>query len=283
MRNTLGPKYVVLRPSLAIFDPAGVCPLNLERSEVAFKKMGFDAKIVRAILKQYSSRVAALAKPCRSMAQFAMFCRRIQRIPGVIYTEGQVAPFAAHKAGVFPVSPKLFVTTATRRLFFVDFLKKPSEVGLATLLRDGEAVILREKHTGRKADLAWVRGILTPVAIDSWYARGIALPYLSSTAAASIISAEKWKLATEKGKVSQRILRELNEAAFDESSRIVTSGDKQDAERLLSRLKEFRENLQVECDVAAWSIAADQPSDVKESTLSKVWSKVVGGPIQRFK
>jgi hypothetical protein len=47
----VGPMYQMRRPSLAIFDPAGICPINLQRSAVAFDRMGMDLILAKDILK----------------------------------------------------------------------------------------------------------------------------------------------------------------------------------------------------------------------------------------
>jgi len=93
------PSFYVKRPTLAIFDPAGDCPINLQRSSVSFERMNKDVVIARSILENYIGKIQSYAPKNNAIQSFASFIKNISNLPGVHYSGNQLPPHIHNHAG----------------------------------------------------------------------------------------------------------------------------------------------------------------------------------------
>jgi hypothetical protein len=274
-----GPQYRLSRPSMAIFDPAGVCPINLQRSAVSFDRMGFDGQLSKALLREHLTYISNLLKGDNTFAGFRKLCADIGALPDVHY-EGQVIPFCATSKGIFLATPGLFSELKIRVLLLVDSEHRaPQEI--AGLLKDGEALLFRISKSGPQNDLAWFRGILAEDNGYDWYRRNCALPRLARSAAVLAMRPQLWQLANQEGKVKRQIIASLTDVPNAGGHKVVMSGDIGDSEILAARVKELLVVLGKTPEIGAWKLTPERRPARSTSLIHEVWIEVFGGPYVR--
>lgn len=279
--NVAGPHYMVRRPSLAIFDPAGVCPINLQRSAVAFERMGKDVAIASDVLRAHLRRLLPQAALIRTFAEFHKLCADFGDSPEVVY-EGMASSICVTSKGVFLAAPNVFSKLKIQVLYFVSVPKKSIvDLKISALLREGEAIIFRQAAEGIQNDLAWFRGILSED-IDGWYSPAF-FPKLTKAASIYIMHHEKWALANEKRRVKKEILNTVRNSPFDAKRVAARSGDDEYAEMMIVRCEVILGVLGIDAEIGGWIIQDEQPYAEQTSLLMDIWQDETGGAlIQKF-
>lgn len=272
-----GPKYFLRRPSMAIFDPAGICPINLQRSAISFDRMGLDERLGTELLKAHLKPLVGSATNFEQLASIRKLCSDLAKGDGVTY-EGQVMPICATSSGVFLADPALFHSLKINVLFLVDIKNIPASVSMRDMLKDGEALLLRTAEHGIQANLGWFRGIFADDQTFGWYGKSIGLPQVERRLALSVMPNKKWTLANEKGKVKQQILASLESRQFNEKQTLVTSNLCEYTDTVLTRVREIVQTLGDEAEVAAWMLDIPQQSNTIQSLLCRVWLEMFSGP-----
>lgn len=271
-----GPNYWLERPSMAIFDPAGLCPINLQRSAISFDRMGVDERLGKALLEDHLRQIADSFRSCATLSDFKKECAVLKgRRSGIRY-EGQTVPICATASGFFLASPETFSELGIESLLFVDS-EAPPDLPLSSLLRSGEAMLMRVGPYGVQANLAWFRGILAEDNEYGWYKRNAGLPLIERSSATFAMPATLWRLANEKGRVNQQILRTLQALPDIGEHKLVASGDPDEGTTLAMRAKELLAVLDGNAWVASWELVTEQDFGDKSSLLHQVWIETFGG------
>lgn len=263
-----GPIYDIRRPSLAIFDPTGICPINLQRSAIAFDRMGMDLALAKDILKGHLQRLIKQANAASSVVEFYKLCAKLAESRDIIY-HGAASPICATSDGVFLASPNVFGQLAISTLYFVDAPRKSiPERMLADLLKKNEALLFRHTSSGTQNDLAWFRGVLS-----KYYGQysPTHFPKISNEASVAILSRKSWELATEKGRVSKGIMAELKLISKDENIAVVSAGDHEQAAKLLDRCQTIRSSLGDSTEICGWLLQEGHSYADAQNLLKDTW------------
>lgn len=271
-----GPHFNLARPSIAIFDPSGLCPINLQRSAVAFDKMGIDERLATDILTHHLKEVVGEARTCLTVSDFRQLCRRLAKQEMVVY-QGQVSPVCATSTGIALSAPHALSELKVDVLYFVNTSANVESASLKDVLEGGEALIFREGNKGIANDLSWFRGFFASDAIHTWYSSMAGFPYVRRHAAVSIMPNRKWQLANEKGKVNRQILQTLQHRNHKEGSDIIMSGDANTAMKLAARLDKLLNLFGTESEVAAWALVKGIEPPEQKPLLYSIWEQTVGG------
>ncbi|MDX8400368.1 MAG: ATP-binding protein [Gallionellaceae bacterium] len=269
-------RFRVRRPSLAIFDPAGVCPINLQRSAVAFDRMGMDLTLAKDILNVHIRRVINQAQLCTNIAEFYKLCDEVAKSRDVLYA-GMASPICATSNGFFLAVPNAFAELKVKKLYFVTAsLKSPQLSNFMDLLQEGEALIFRHAYTGINSDLAWFRATVS-ANIDYAWSDPALFPRVSPSAAIAVMKLEKWNIANKKRRVSREILRPLKCSPFDANRVEVRSGNCEEAKTMLPRCKAILNALGEKAEIAGWMLQSEQPYAKENSLLNQIWLEITGG------
>lgn len=269
--------FSVRRPSLAIFDPAGICPINLQRSAISFERMGMDVTIAKDILRKHFRDLANEVKSLKTIAEYSKFCGNLSNLRAVVY-DGLAPPICATSEGIFLATPNTLDSLGIKVLYFASALHAsihPSK--LADTLHDNEALMFRQTASGRQNDLAWFRGTVSENQWDNWNAPA-SLPYVSKDAATFVMRLDIWKLANEKGRVRRDILKPLKHSSFDANHVVVTSGNHKKAEKMLARCAAILNILGKDAEIGCWSLSGS-PYAHSKSLLNDIWLEITGGSI----
>lgn len=272
------PRIKLRRPSMAVFDPAGICPINLQRSAVAFDRMGIDDRLATDIIEHHIKSIVSDAQTCLSLSDFQAVCKKLANDETVKYI-GQISPICATSTGITLSAAHALAQLEVKVLYFVN----PKEIVEATLLEDlledGEALLLRQGDKGVSSDLSWFRGFFSSDASNSWYSSSAGFPYVFRRAATSLMPHKKWLAAKEKGKVNRRLLDTLQQKEHKEGYDIVSVGDAGAAARLVRRLDQLLSYFGDGADVSAWAVAQGIELPDQKPPLYRAWESAVGGPI----
>ena len=157
-------------------------------------------------------------------------------------------------------------------LKFSDFLKK------------GEALMLRVASAGAVNDAAWFRGALSKGLSDNYYSSEAGFPSVSISTALSIMSKKKWKFANDKGRISQHILKPLISSTLDASSQLVIFGDKNKAQKALTRCKELIGVFGKKAETLTWLLSESQDNANTISLINAIWCELnQGQSLVKFK
>lgn len=276
-----GPYYSVKRPSMAIFDPSGICPINLQRNAIAFERMGVDKHIAMEVMQLHFAAVKDRLKSYGCMlADFIRLGIDIDKLPGIYY-KGQILPFIATKAGIGVLSINNLQALGITELLLADCGKDAPLVSLTKLLRNNEALVVRRNQRGIQADLAWFRTILSDDGSFGWNRGRLGLPAISPTNVGSIISRKQYEVVTEKGKVRRQIIDSLVFKKIGEDYFFV--GKKEMSNNLLEkRLKSVYESLDGKSEVSLWSGLCSDMDVGKSHLIDDAWCSVFGAPIVKF-
>jgi len=272
----LEPYINLSRPSIAIFDPAGVCPINLQRSAIAFDRMGLDERLAKDILLHHVRKMNDDAKGCLSIGDFQELCSKLAKQETLRF-EGQVSPICALSTGVTLTAAHALAELELDVLFFVNSNGKVEGAALENVLDDGEALLFRQGDRGIASDLSWFRGLFGAVASNLWYSSTAGFPHAPHNTVVSIMPEEKWRVANEKGKVSRQILGALQHRDHKDGYAIVTAGHETIAKRLERRLDDLLKLFGDGVEVSAWALVQGGELPDINPTLYSIWKSVVGG------
>jgi hypothetical protein len=273
-----GPYIMIKRPSLAIFDPAGICPINLQRDEIAFDQMDLDNAIAASVLAIYFRGVTKQARKCQRLDLYHEISDRVARSTEVVY-EGKASILFATAQGISLADPHFITSLNISHLFFIKAPETVPQIPLSSLLKKGEAIIFRHSWSGPQNDLSWFRGILAPDAHFEGYAFETGLPRLSQTASVFLLPKEKLDYAQSGKRVTRAILDQITSKKISTSHYAAQTGKNKDADLLIARCKEIIRNLGDNIQVGGWAINSFQPNGEIKSILTENWLKITKGAI----
>jgi molecular chaperone HtpG len=275
------PSYSVTRPSLSILDPAGVCPINLQRDDIAFELMGIDERLERAILRQYVRKVNRIAQSCNGLNGLLKLCRKIQNLSGVYFNTEIFTPFCCTQAGYTLASPTIFEAIGINKVFIVHHSDARTALELRHIQPD-EALLLRD-YPDKEGTfyLDWFRGFWSAVLGKPFYKKWTRLLEAGIPAAGWAMTHEKWTRVSAKGVVAAALREPLRSSRIDDNYAVISYGSAQEVRALTSRLEFFTSALSPKWEISAWCIGPEQYSLAKPSPLERTWRKLIGGPVLR--
>lgn len=271
------PYFVIRRPSLAIFDPAGICPINLQRSSVAFERMGIDLALARSVLNLHLRNLISKARTSQTIGQFQKRSIKLADSRDVRYA-GIVSSICATSDGICLATPIAFSKLKIETLYFVasSDISVP-DTKLSDFLRPGEALIFRHAAPGSQNDLAWFRATTPANAVDSWYSNEAGFPPMQKMATLAMLPVVKWHHANEKGRVNQHLLRSLRSSPIGSDYMRVESGNASSASAMEPRCAKLLTILGNGSELAGWFLTADQPNANAKSLLIETWLQITDG------
>lgn len=271
-----GPTYSIRRPSMAIFDPAGICPINLQRSAISFDRMGMDLAIAKAILSVHLQNIIKNSRSSGTVAGFHKLCVDLTECRDIRYL-GIVSVACATSEGIVLAAPNVLTQLEVKTLYFVNAvnIKLLDATRLASILDDDEALVFRHTPSGVQNDLSWFRGVLCGGI--NWYANTAGLPHVSSIASILVMSSEKWKFANEKGRISKDILNGLTSKQLENGDIVATSGNDNKVRQMLSRCQSISKVMGENLEIGGWSLSSDQIHGYESSLIVDMWLEVNNG------
>lgn len=267
-----GPDFEIIRPALSIFDPMGLCPINLQRSEVSFDLMGKDLIIAEEIVEEFFEASKSALTSCESFEDFYTLCQNAATHPYLRF-EGLLLPFMYTIEGVYPLCPDVMYDRGVQNIYF---LKAPAfhPLKIDGLLQKGDAIVLCRTSAGEAAALSWFRAVLAP---GDQYVFSAKFPFVLREAAALLAPTSLWALANSKGKVRRGLLEGLVHKSVRKTSCAIVRGDQAKTDELLSVIQRISKALNHKAEIGAWAISA-MPSAIGKSSsgFSKVWRKIMG-------
>lgn len=275
----LSPSYTIERPSLAIYDPLGVCPINLQRTSVSFERMEKDIAISKSVLENYVKILQQILPDQLSIESCLDFLNKLKKLSGVRYEGRLISPMCLTKDGIIFPFEKAFNSLNLRKIFFIhgnDFQNDPRN--FSDILKIGEALFLSSNPSGDMAVLAWFRAIFGDPAY-TYRLLEAGFPILNHTSECGILSKEMWSLVSKKGKVSKSILDKTTIIKDNHAHVKITSGERTNAEGLMLRLDDLHTIFGTSTALAGWSIGKEAYEDerVSPSPLVDIWTSLNTG------
>jgi hypothetical protein len=274
------PHYTIRRPSMAISDPSGLCPINLQRNAIAYERMGIDDRLCKEILQSHFEALKSAINSFESLADFMQICTQLDAAEGISY-DGQFFPLALTSRGVMLLTPRNIVNSKIETLYFLDVgsIRNTVDAALRPILSDDEAVLLRRNNLGLHAWTTFFRNFfaLHP-SHDSHYGNQTGLPYLAQNSRLIVMPNEDWEYFNQKNRMRREILDSVSAERVGADRSIVFDGLFQ-AQRLRRRVVEILRELPAEVKLGAWELSAKQPHGEKTSLLSSTWDNVFGSYI----
>lgn len=277
--------YSIRRPSMAIFDPAGICPINLQRSSVSFESMGFDSTMAQAIIKKHITDLKKQFSSSYTTTSFYDLCINLSDSRDIIY-DGMTSCYFATSLGIFIGSPAILSKLNISKLYFVycPNSKLMKSTNLAKILNTDEALVFRHAPTGTQNNLSWFRGLLDGESADSWFAYTAKFPRTQTDASILVMPKTTWDFANVKKRVNTDLLSRLDKMELRNNYICASSGDKKIASKLLKRCEELIGNFGDNTEIGVWSLSKNQPYASEETSLfTEIWNEVYKSPIVPFK
>lgn len=276
----------VVRPSVSIHDPLGCAPINLQRSAIAFDRMGIDSVPGRSILTEWVERITELIPSAPLLGDFQTLCEKAAALPAVAFNGQVVTPLCACDKGVFLASPQLFWSLNIHTLYFIDMpFGEKERASVPIPLASGEALMLRWNADGEQKRLGWFRAMFADAVSEPWRTFGTGAPQLFKALAYGYVGKKLWKLANIEGKVSKALLACLE-------SKSLANGDVCLATNFAGtpiQVKETLANIAATLGhgnyevLASWSLEPGRAPDFQPSFITDEWLKNVPDGILRWK
>lgn len=277
-----GPGYEIPRPTMAILDPASRCPLNLQRSSVAFGQMGKDTVLTAAVIRHHvnallcKADLRSKADLRNGLAALVDLCKYAVSIGGVQYTS-HVLPLGLTRDGFTLANKELLTALNINTLLFIDLPNTPLELHPTKLL-PGEIVLLRHPEH----DLAWFRTVLS-MGRANVPVLETGLNAFAPVGAALVV--ENQLLADAQRKVRKLLMTSITAQPLSKSHSIASKSRQGHGARCVERVAQLFEVFEGKVRVSSWELRTSQQnnqrSPAKHSTLVQTWLELVGGPMLR--
>lgn len=275
-----GPHFAIARPSLAIFDPSGVCPINLQRSAVSFSKMQIDTQLAKSILATHLQRILLCAPDVVTCKSYLTLANSILALPGLRFGNPILPPICATSNGFFLATPRFFSELKIQTVMFMGAEDLP-EAPLDQFLSEHEALFIRSDFlNGEQSTLGWFRSLYGGH-LNGQY--GADFPPLSTNGACGYLRANTWKMANVAGRVSRAILRRIKVVDTNEDLVLLSTSEKKSFDSSIQRLKDLHSFFPKTKELALWKIEASAPAYGKNtSLLCEEWLRQVHAPLLKI-
>lgn len=277
--NSHGLLIAYQRPPLAIFDPSGICPLNLQRDNVNFADLGIDDRLATELIDNF----LMIAEPHINGGNSAYdFLKHIRHIESSSYlrfmensyigaSQSQVCPFAITSQGLTLLDINILKTKKISSLIILPIQNiTQNSPFLLSNLQPSEALILTRFGDGISGILAWFRAMAGYNDFVYWF-RPRALSGLKVLSALGAVTEETKKLVTQPGKVRRELLADIEWFKQENSSlNFFTNTDKLNSQQnQIRRILDFSKMCDYSGDISNWQL--DFADSGKASQLSKRW------------
>jgi len=277
-RIALRAGYKIARPSLSIVDANAICPINLQRSAVAFDRMGIDELLAAAILSDHFSEWDESFKKVVTAGDFLKACKNIDS-SGLVRYIGQLYPLAVSKRGIFLAQPEFFIDQNVSVIYFFDESVDESEQIIEEILEDSEVFMIRRKssRSGIQKQLEWFRGIMeVGRAYPQSYSAGAGLPQLARKFTCDYISIKDWDVANEKTRVRRELLNSIDVENVDTEKLCISLGSLADGERIKRRVAVLSTSLGRGGRVSAMVIDENIETLPNAKLINDIWISKFG-------
>jgi hypothetical protein len=269
------PRFRITRPSMAISDPAGICPINLQRSSISFERMGTEERLAEAVFKFHFERIKASAVPS-TLAEFDAFSNEFKTSTGIRYLS-QIGPICCAHKGVMLLSVGNLRRSGVTKLIFVDCDLSEVTSSIKDLLREDEVLVLRAQEGGAQAYTSWFRAYFSaePYNVHSYYNSEVGIPYLKCVARGISMTEENWLYINAKRRVARYILNRVENRIVD--NRVFAYiGSSTGADRIQQRCDDIVRVLPEDAEVGIMSIEKWDEANSEDSLIEKVWRTEFG-------
>jgi signal transduction histidine kinase len=275
-----GPPFSIERPSLAIDDPAGICPINLQRSAISFGRMGVDERLARDILEVFFLQLrASNLKNCTPQT-YLEFCHSARAHPGVLFGSATIPPYCATKEGLLLATPRFLSAERIRIVYFAVAESMP-DISLQDFLANDEALFIRlDSQLGEQAALGWFRSLYGGP--SSWRSYYSGMPIFRREIEYGLVSKKSWSRASQRGKVARSIMDKLNTRPEGKYAVLLQQIGNGPTPIELGRLRTIHAAFGQESDVGAWRLTPHQSEDTQTSLLAETWQEVIGSHILSY-
>jgi molecular chaperone HtpG len=272
--------FSITRPTMAISDPAGICPINLQRNAIAFERMGIDVKLAHAILTRHFERLFKQMPTCMTFAELYKFHDILKSAVGVTY-DCQVGPICCTRDGIMLFTHENLRLAKVNTVMFIDADLSESNSALLDFIGKDEALVLRFQDGGLQAWTNWFRAFFDTYSqiIPSYNHREIGIPFFVTVARGQFVLGENWTYVNTKKRVARHLLDALDYAKVGDHVFLSTRDGM--GIQLQQRCAKVAAILPRNAEIGLWVLKESEPLNMETSLLQIAWNASFGG--QYFK
>lgn len=270
------PAFLIDRPTMAIFDPSGICPINLQRNAIDFERMGTEARLALAILRRHFERQLTVMPTCSTLSELYAFHSALKSAVGVTY-KCQVGPICCTRNGIMLLTHENLRVAGINRLLFVNADLSESQSNILNFVSEGEALVLRSQNGGLQDWTNWFRAFFDPYSntFSEASLNDIGIPVLPTIARGGFVTSENWNNVNSKRRVSRHLLDLLDYSKVGAHVFLSTRGNMNVEMR--KHCTKMAAVLPENAEIGIWVCEDLQPRDVKEPLLQTAWNASFGG------
>jgi molecular chaperone HtpG len=270
LRNYV-PPFRIARPSMAISDPAGICPINLQRSAISYDRMGTEVKLAEAILQWHFEKLRQPLSECSTLADLFALHEAIKSTSGVTY-DCQVGPICCTRQGIMLFTSENIRRAGVSKLIFIDCDLSSTTLEILELIHDDEAIVLRFKEAGAQARASWFRAFFHSLSSVnySYYHRDVGIPYFPVAARVQYMQPENWSYVSSKKRVARYILDAVETQKIG-AHVFVSIAMPEPLGNIKERFARLITDLPGDAELGIWVLDEIEPLGLDESVLEKMW------------
>lgn len=279
-----GHNFNIIRPSLSIQDPAGYCPINLQRDAISFQKMGIDILLAEAIINVYLDNFINEAKNKNfDLKSIHSLIKKYHRHDGLNF-QGIYSPFFITREGIFLSSEFALLEHGITEIFFIENSEDSplKSVPISELLLHNEAICLSTKPHGTQNYLACIRALFSIEIRDNYYTRTVDFISTSPQFSSYLTTKESWNYISSKGKIKNDILKGIYTEYISETHSLSYKGNSSNILSLRTRILELHTMLGDNINIGHWSICEIKKSQEKKSILMDIWMQKIKNTLLKF-
>lgn len=277
--------FRIPRPNLAIFDPVGICPINLQRDEISFEQLGIDHLLAQEILRIYIEQLRHLFSPPSSINQINSCLKSLSNAAGIRFCQrsydgtSAIYPYLITRDGISLADPYIVNEIGISKIYFFEEsgINATSNTPLSWL-EPNEAIIITRFGEGTQAESSWFRTNIVRSTESKFeqYQKTPGLPWLAQSGHLLLCSLKDWEKAEAPGRISKALLKQLIKIHKTSEIAISSCGTIADEKHLADRLIDLSKTLGIKTKIAAWQVL---PRDLgqNKSILIEKWIELNGG------
>jgi molecular chaperone HtpG len=261
--------YYINRPSIAIFDPLGVCPINLQRSAISFERMGIDETLKASILEKHIVEVKEFTKPLNSILS-TLKVERFLRHREDIHYPNICCPLAISNNGYTIATKENLEKLKVKSIFVARVNEQILDIDFRKILQDGE-YLLFFSDTSKSYLLSIFRGVFSST---YHHITDTGLPKFKVTSACAIIDKKTSQDILKKGTIASSILKDIktkelsDHTLFSQNSTTSNSSDE-----ILKRTAQIHTLLGKGITILSWAISAHPKKEPNPQEITNLWNE----------
>lgn len=258
----------IWRPSIAIFDPIGACPINLQRSSISFSRMDIDNKLGMSILKKHIQEIRKAVAEKNTTTSIKEVIDIVNSRPDISY-RGYCYPLAVTKHGYTTSTKENIRTTNINTIYIINISNTIKSETFNSLLKENEAILFFSDNN-MQISLSMFRAIFAH-SIGYMYDTGI--PNLPVSSSCCIVHEDVSREVSKKGKVAASILKPLSKVEIDGYTlfKKTNSSDMKNRE-LLERTELLHRKLGRNFDIFALNLANTTLTTNEKCLITELWN-----------